>query len=564
MRALGSAFLSIALLSLNAGQARAVAPPPPSGYAIDILNANPSGLTVTINGSASADPYQGQGNSSQQRITVTSWGDSPNVPTTVNPNFTFSNPKKFTATWSASHTYAQSGTYTITAKVCHESCNQNNSNNQHNHSDTDTIQVTVTNPNLPPVLTNTPSGTVSIPALAAYTFDANATDPNIGDTLTFTLSGQPSGASINGSTGVFTWTPSNGQADHTYTFTVRVSDGQLSSSRTVTLRVNEIHNDDDDCDHEDHHCDDDDEHHTTIRLNGSATVTVAFDGTYAELGAVCTRDHHDSAASVSGSVNTHVAGNYVLTYRCTHDDETVASVTRTVTVQPEIIPLAACADTSDNDEDGLVDAADPGCHTDGNANNSESYDAADTSEYNVTAGSTQCSDLVDNDGDGQIDMEDSNCSSLEDNNEGNDGGAARGVLNSISSNSPTGEVLGATTSTTSTVPTDETPSCGAYITTYMRYGGNNDSEDVKRLQSFLNENLSIALDVTGFFGTLTRDAVKTFQVKYHDDILAPWANHGLTAYEQAHGTGNVYKTTQRKINMLKCAQLDIPLPDLSQ
>jgi hypothetical protein len=36
----------------------------------------------------------------------------------------------------------------------------------------------------------------------------------------------------------------------------------------------------------------------------------------------------------------------------------------------------------DNDGDGLVDAADPGCHTDGNANNAASYNPNDNSEAN--------------------------------------------------------------------------------------------------------------------------------------------------------------------------------------
>ena len=39
-----------------------------------------------------------------------------------------------------------------------------------------------------------------------------------------------------------------------------------------------------------------------------------------------------------------------------------------------------CADKKDNDGDGLVDAKDPGCHSDGNANNPDSYDASDDSE----------------------------------------------------------------------------------------------------------------------------------------------------------------------------------------
>jgi LPXTG-motif cell wall-anchored protein len=63
-----------------------------------------------------------------------------------------------------------------------------------------------------------------------------------------------------------------------------------------------------------------------------------------------------------------------------------------------------CSDTADNDGDGVIDAQDPGCHTDGDANNPGSYDPNDDSEA-----STQCSDTADNDGDGVIDAKDPGC-----------------------------------------------------------------------------------------------------------------------------------------------------------
>src|SRR5262249_9916968 len=54
--------------------------------------------------------------------------------------------------------------------------------------------------------------TATIPELAPYTFTATATDPDVpAQTLTFSLVGEPSGASIDGSTGVFTWTPTESQ-----------------------------------------------------------------------------------------------------------------------------------------------------------------------------------------------------------------------------------------------------------------------------------------------------------------------------------------------------------------
>lgn len=76
-----------------------------------------------------------------------------------------------------------------------------------------------------------------------------------------------------------------------------------------------------------------------------------------------------------------------------------------------------CADGVDNDGDGVIDAADPGCHTDGNPNNPASYDATDDNERDAgtggsgdeTAGNPECSDNRDNDGDGRIDERDPGC-----------------------------------------------------------------------------------------------------------------------------------------------------------
>jgi hypothetical protein len=65
-----------------------------------------------------------------------------------------------------------------------------------------------------------------------------------------------------------------------------------------------------------------------------------------------------------------------------------------------------CADTQDNDGDGVIDAEDPGCHSDGDADNPDSYDPTDDSE-----GGPQCSDSTDNDGDGVIDADDPGCHS---------------------------------------------------------------------------------------------------------------------------------------------------------
>ena len=48
--------------------------------------------------------------------------------------------------------------------------------------------------------------------------------------------------------------------------------------------------------------------------------------------------------------------------------------------------------------------------------------------------------------------------------------------------------------------------------------------------------------VSGYFGLVTREAVKAFQEKYANEILAPW---GLTK-----GTGYVGPYTRKKIESL--------------
>src|SRR5204862_900819 len=55
----------------------------------------------------------------------------------------------------------------------------------------------------------------------------------------------PSGASINASSGVFTWTPTEAQGPSTNTVTARVTDNgspPLSDTRNFTVVVNEVNN----------------------------------------------------------------------------------------------------------------------------------------------------------------------------------------------------------------------------------------------------------------------------------------------------------------------------------
>ena len=66
-----------------------------------------------------------------------------------------------------------------------------------------------------------------------------------------------------------------------------------------------------------------------------------------------------------------------------------------------------CFDGTDNDGDQKKDSADPGCHSDGNPYNANSYQPTDADES--SPGNTQCNDGIDNDGDLGSDMADPGC-----------------------------------------------------------------------------------------------------------------------------------------------------------
>jgi hypothetical protein len=102
------------------------------------------------------------------------------------------------------------------------------------------ITLDVTEANAAPAIANVPAS-ATIPELSPYTFTATATDSDVpAQTLTFSLVGAPAGAAIGGSTGVFTWTPTEAQGPGSYPFTVRVSDGTANSDASITLNVTEV------------------------------------------------------------------------------------------------------------------------------------------------------------------------------------------------------------------------------------------------------------------------------------------------------------------------------------
>ena len=104
-------------------------------------------------------------------------------------------------------------------------------------------QLTIGQPNTAPVLTAIGDKTINEGSL--LTFTATATDAELpSQTLTYTLdAGAPSGASINATNGLFTWTPTELQGPSTNPVTIRVTDNgspPLTDAQTITITVNEV------------------------------------------------------------------------------------------------------------------------------------------------------------------------------------------------------------------------------------------------------------------------------------------------------------------------------------
>ena len=216
--------------------------------------------------------------------------------------------------------------------------------------------------------------------------------------------------------------------------------------------------------------------------------------------------------------------------------------TKTCTItNNDIAPAAmlACADGIDNDGDGLIDSADPGCS-----------DSSDNDEANIANGDES--------------EEDSTETTAGSGGNGGGGGGGSGGNGPVTGSfglvdgSAGGVVLGASTTTalsvaTSTV-TDINESCNRFLTAFIRSGRKNDETQVRRLQTILRDYEGATIEVNGVYDAATLAAVHAFQSKYASEILTPW---GIE-----ESTGFVYLTTRKKINEIYCRSLvQFPLTD---
>ncbi|MDP3058686.1 MAG: stalk domain-containing protein [bacterium] len=177
----------------------------------------------------------------------------------------------------------------------------------------ETIMLSVVETNVAPVLAALTDRTIK--QLQAVTFTATATDADLpANTLTFTLVDAPIGATINATTGVFTWTPTVFQ-EGVKTFKVRVSDGMFFDEKTIRITVTNISA-------------------PVITLKGENPMTIIVGGTYTEMGANVV-DNYDVGliATITGTVNTSETRIYAIRYNVTDRDGNAAvEVVRTVYV----------------------------------------------------------------------------------------------------------------------------------------------------------------------------------------------------------------------------------------
>lgn len=143
------------------------------------------------------------------------------------------NPATHVLSWTPSETQGPS-THEVTVKVTDDGTPP--------LSATNVLQIVVQEVNEAPVLIEPPERTVD--EMTPLVLALSATDADVpANRLSYALVGAPAGMSIQGSSGVVTWTPTESQGPSTNIVTVLVSDDgvpSLSATNTVQIVVNEV------------------------------------------------------------------------------------------------------------------------------------------------------------------------------------------------------------------------------------------------------------------------------------------------------------------------------------
>ncbi len=105
-------------------------------------------------------------------------------------------------------------------------------------TDTAKVNVTVKMVNDPPRFTSAPVTTAT--AGASYTYEVDAEDPDLGDTLTYSLTTKPADMTINSTTGLIQWKPTNEQVGNNEQVVVKVADSNSTpalDTQSFTIKV---------------------------------------------------------------------------------------------------------------------------------------------------------------------------------------------------------------------------------------------------------------------------------------------------------------------------------------
>ncbi|MDH4185892.1 MAG: putative Ig domain-containing protein [Nitrospira sp.] len=106
-------------------------------------------------------------------------------------------------------------------------------------STSETITITVNEVNVAPVLN--PIGNQSVNEETELRFTISGSDvDDPTQTLVYSATGLPTGATFDAATREFVWTPTEAQGPGSYTVTFSVTDGVVSTSELVTITVNEV------------------------------------------------------------------------------------------------------------------------------------------------------------------------------------------------------------------------------------------------------------------------------------------------------------------------------------
>src|SRR5216117_2192112 len=199
-------------------------------------------ITITVNEVNSAPVLAAIGNKTGtvgQPVTFTATATDSDIPAnTLTFSLDAGAPAGATigaSTGAFSWTPSASGTFPVTVRVT--------DNGSPAMNDFEAISISVSSaPNQAPVLGAIGNKTTN--ELATLAFTATATDPDAGQTLTFSLdAGAPAGATIGAASGAFSWTPTEAQGPGSFPVTIRVTDNgspSMSDFEVITITVNEV------------------------------------------------------------------------------------------------------------------------------------------------------------------------------------------------------------------------------------------------------------------------------------------------------------------------------------